>query len=558
MSINSPKELEALLQGNASIQPSRDTLVQGMAMKAGVERDVAKEYGNNLYGAGILTGFINENPEIVYNLPSSTAKLVSDIIEPILSPIETLKSFKDIGEGLLSKLGIVDSKDKEELVDAMGDYMSGRYGSTDAFMNSLRTDPAGVTSDIAGIVTGGASIAAKAPGKVGQIAKQVEEASSYIDPVNVVGRAGEKALDATGIVAKNALGVSTGVGPDNIQGVFDAAREGGDASATSAQFLRGGGNAFDIVEDFDDGVELFKKQAQSEYLHGKLGLGLDELKADYTQIYKFIEDDLKKQVFPHGKDGQTAWKTPNNDFTQNWKDLRRLVGQFRRNPVNQNVASMDELKKSIDIMVSQLPENVPANVATIYYKLRRKVRDEIERLAPEYGEVMKPYEEAQELLNEFRTEFRAGRDQSSNQVLRKLQQSLRNNVNTNFGEKLNLLKQIDDMDEATNIVASISGRAMSDFMPAGIARYAGPTAGATFGLTGNIPEMAAVLTGSSPRVVGEATRGAGQFRGLLDANKDIISRAGIMSRYTGSMLDPVQETEDEQRLRTLLDEIPSL
>ena len=225
---------------------------------------------------------------------------------------------------MLSKLGIGDSKDKEELVDAMGDYLSDRYGSTDAFMNSLRTDPAGVTSDIAGIVTGGASIAAKAPGKVGQIAKQVEEASSYIDPVNVVGRAGEKALDATGIVAKNALGVSTGVGPDNIQGVFDAAREGGDASATSAQFLRGGGNAFDIVEDFDDGVELFKKQAQSQYLHGKSGLGLNELQADYTQIYKFIEDMIwEKQVYPHGKDGKTAWKTANNDFTQNWINFKK-------------------------------------------------------------------------------------------------------------------------------------------------------------------------------------------------------------------------------------------
>jgi len=458
----------------------------------------------------------------------------------------------------LSKLGIVDSKDKEELVDAMGDYLSGRYGSTDAFMNSLRTDPAGVTSDIAGIVTGGASIAAKAPGKVGQIAKQVEEASSYVDPVNVVGRAGEKVLDATGMVAKNALGVSTGVGPDNIQGVFDAAREGGDASATSAQFLRGRGNAFDIVEDFDDGVELFKKQAQSQYLHGKSGLGLNELQADYAPIDDFVRKDLGKIVYPEGLKGETPFKTALGDFTNLYKSLKTQVNNYMMNPNNQSVASMDGLKKSMDIMISQLPENVPSTVSAIFYKARRKVRDEIERLAPEYGEVMKPYEEAQELLNEFRTEFRADREQSANQVLRKLQQSLRNNVNTNFGEKLNLLKQIDDMDEATNIVASISGRAMSDYMPAGIARYAGPTAGATFGLTGNIPEMAAVLTGSSPRVVGEVTRGAGQFRGLLDANKDIISRAGIMSRYTGSMLDPVQETENEQRLRTLLDEIPSL
>lgn len=557
MSINSPQDLEALIKGTARLEPSRDTLVQDMAMNIGVDRDVAKEYGNNLYGGGILTGFINENPEIVYNLPSSTAKLVSDIIEPILSPIETLKSFKDLGEGLLSKLGVVESKDKEELVDAMGDHFSNRYGSTDAFMNSLRTDPAGVVSDVAGVVTGGASIAAKAPGKVGQIAKKVEEAASYVDPVNVVGRAAGKGLDAAGMVGKTALGVMTGVGADNIQGVFDAARKGGDASETSAKFLRGGGNAFDLVEDFDDGVELFKKQAQSQYLHGKSGLGLNELPADYNKIKVFVEKDLKDQVFPFGKDGKTSWKTVDNDFTQQWKNLRREIGQYKRNPANQNVASMDELKKSIDVMVSQLPENVPSKVATIFYKARRKVRDEIERLAPEYGEVMKPYEEAQELLNEFRTEFRAGREQSSNQVLRKLQQSLRNNVNTNFGEKLNLLKQIDDMDDATNIVAGLSARSMSETVPAGLARYAGPTAGFSLGMTGNIPEMMAILTGSSPRAVGEGARATGQFRGLLDDYKGPVSIGGRVSRYAGSMLDPIQETEDDQQLRALLDQIPS-
>ena len=225
------------------------------------------------------------------------------------------------------------------------------------------------------------------------------------------------------------------------------------------------------------------------------------------------------------------------------------------NPNNQSVASMDGLKKSMDIMISQLPENVPSTVSAIFYKARRKVRDEIERLAPEYGEVMRPYEEAQELLNEFRTEFRAGDEQSSNQVLRKLQQSLRSNVNTNFGEKLNLLKQIDDLDEATSIVASLSGRAMSEAAPAGLSRYAGPASSFALGFATGDPVIGgASLAASSPRIVGEATRGAGIARGLLDRYEDPISVTARGSRFAGSLLDPVQEEEERLMQQSLIDQ----
>ena len=599
---------------NDVVNITRSTLLEDMSG----DKEAAQSMGRNLYGAGILTPFINENPEMLYNLPSSFQNLVTDVVQPFLSPIETLKSFKDLGEGLLSKMGVVDSPEKEKFADSVGDHFKNRYGSTDAFMNSLRSDPAGVGSDVAGVVTGGASIVAKVPGKVGDIAKDVAQGASAADPVNVAGRVLGQGADLAGAGLKVGLGLHTGVGDAPIQGVFDAARQRdvsqdlpsefqrfsrspnidrsvdpqleaeladipllpandrqatmqqaleafsapnrprsqtAQDSAASAAAMRKNTNPFDIVEDFDDGVELFKKQAQSQYLHGKSGLGLNELPADYNKIKVFVEKDLKDQVFPFGTDGETSWKTPQGDFTQQWKDLRRLVGQYKRNPANQNVSSMDEMKKSIDTMISQLPENAPANVTTIYYKLRRKVRDEIERLAPEYGEVMKPYEEAQELLNEFRTEFRAGREQSSNQVLRKLQQSLRSNVNTNFGEKLNLLKQVDDMDEATSIVASLSGRAMSEAAPAGLSRYAGPASSLALGVATGDPVIGgASLVASSPRVIGELTRGAGIARGLLDRYEDPISVTARGSRFAGSLLDPVQEEEERLMQQSLIDQ----
>jgi len=608
--------LAATAQGgntNDVVNITRSTLLEDMSG----DKEAAQIMGRNLYGAGILTGFLNDNPEILYNLPSSTAQLAEDVVQPVLSPVETFVSFKDFSHGLLSKLGVVDSKDKEALVDAVSDHYKNRYGSFDGFMNSLRTDPAGVVADVTGLVTGGLTVAARAPGKVGQLAKEAAETVSAADPVNVAGRVLGEGADLAGAGLKVGLGLHTGVGDAPIQGVFDAARQRdvsqdlpsefqrfsrspnidrsvdpqleaeladipllpannrqatmqqaleafsapnrrrsqtAQDSAASAAAMRKDTNPFDIVEDFDDGVELFKKQAQSQYLHGKSGLGLNDLQADYAPIDDFVRNDLGEIVYPEGLKGETPFKTELGDFTNLYKSLKTQVNNYMMNPNNQSVASMDGLKKSMDIMISQLPENVPSTVSAIFYKARRKVRDEIERLAPEYGEVMRPYEEAQELLNEFRTEFRAGNEQSSNQVLRKLQQSLRSNVNTNFGEKLNLLKQIDDLDEATSIVASLSGRAMSELTPAGLSRIAGPAAGFALGLSGQ-PVLAGLsLAASSPRIVGEVTRGAGIARGLLDRYEDPISVTARGSRFAGSLLDPIQEEEERLMQQSLIDQ----
>ena len=122
--------------------------------------------------------------EMVSNIPSSAVQLGKDIIAPILSPIETAKNLQSLGQGLVEKAmpstinGVDFGKTQgEEVVDAVGQFFAERYGSTSAIKNTLEQDPAGVVSDVIGIVTGGIGLVkgvAKGAGKA--IPKALPEA----------------------------------------------------------------------------------------------------------------------------------------------------------------------------------------------------------------------------------------------------------------------------------------------------------------------------------------------------------------------------------------------
>ena len=78
---------------------------------------------------------------------------------------------------------------------AVGDYYANRYGGGDEFLDSLRTDPTGVALDAGGLMTGGAGMAARAPGVAGRLARAVTRAA---DPVAAGGRAVGSAMAPRG------------------------------------------------------------------------------------------------------------------------------------------------------------------------------------------------------------------------------------------------------------------------------------------------------------------------------------------------------------------------
>src|SRR6185436_11965461 len=107
--------------------------------------------------------------ETVSNIPKSAAQFGSDLVQPILHPIDTAESFKNLGLGVLEKTGVMSGTEHEKYADAVGHFLADRYGGIENVKKTMREDPVGLAGDLSMFLTGGGSAAARAPGMVGRV-----------------------------------------------------------------------------------------------------------------------------------------------------------------------------------------------------------------------------------------------------------------------------------------------------------------------------------------------------------------------------------------------------
>lgn len=113
-----------------------------------------------------------------------------NIVGALTQPVETAKGLGNLAVGLVEKI-IPGVQDKEKYANALGDYFANKYGSKDAFLQTLQEHPASVLSDASMFLTGGASAAAKAASlsKIGAKAvpllEKVAQTGTAIDPLNL-------------------------------------------------------------------------------------------------------------------------------------------------------------------------------------------------------------------------------------------------------------------------------------------------------------------------------------------------------------------------------------
>jgi hypothetical protein len=121
------------------------------------------------------------------NVPESSLKFAQGVYEAATSPVETAKA---LGSAALSPV---------QTAKAIGGYAAERYGSPQAALETLRTDPVGVLADIS-TVAGGAGGMLKRPGL-----RALSEATS---PANALAGAIQAPFAATGYgyeFARNAM-----------------------------------------------------------------------------------------------------------------------------------------------------------------------------------------------------------------------------------------------------------------------------------------------------------------------------------------------------------------
>jgi hypothetical protein len=113
--------------------------------------------------------------EMASNVGPSALQFADDMTYPVRHPVKTYEGIKNLVQGVGDKAGFDWGKgDQSVYVDAVIGQLKERYGGVDQILQTLETDPVGLTSDVAGILMSGGSMTG---------IKTLNRLGSAIDPI---------------------------------------------------------------------------------------------------------------------------------------------------------------------------------------------------------------------------------------------------------------------------------------------------------------------------------------------------------------------------------------
>ena len=426
------------------------------------------------------------------NIPASGGQFLSDIGTAVMNPLDTLGTVGDLIEGAYHKFtpGI---QKKEALADAVGEFYSKRYGSTEGFKQAVAKDPVGILGDFATVLTGGGAAVAKAPGMAGKIGKLAAAAGRTIDPLSLAAK--PIAMTGRGIgrgVSDIVGGLGTHTGGESLRQAAKAGFTGGITSEAFQSGMRGTANMQDVLGQAKTALQKMRSDRGAAYRSGMADLTQDRAILDFSKVHDIVSETKEIGTF------KGLVKTPSTVKVVD--EMAFVVEEWgRQTPAEFHTPEgLDALKQRIgDIREGTDFGSAPRLAVDRVYN---KVKDLIKDQAPEYAKIMKDYEEASTLTREIERAFSLGEKAMADTAMRKLQSLTRSNVNTNYGNRLVLAQELEKAG-ATEFLPALSGQALSSLTPRGLG---GAVAGTT--AVGGIvdPAILALLPFQSPRLMGEA------------------------------------------------------
>lgn len=513
-----------------------------------------------------------------FNAPASAARFARDVVEPFISPIETGKAVINLGSSVLGKAGITDAD--PELANQVGEYFANRYGGVDNAMQTFATDPVGMASDVAGLLTGGGALAAKTASKVPAIAKaagKVETVGRAIDPFNIAAQGAK----LTGKTAALALGLSSGAGMRSIEEAAKAGYRGGAQGDAFVTQMRQPEKYQNVLDEAERAVEAVRQKRSQEYRAGMAGVSQDATVLDFAPIESAF-NQIKSTGQYAGRSGLSAAQNINEPAVSAVNKLNDIITEWKAlDPAEFHTPEgLDKLKQKIYNQSKGYAPNSPERL--VADRMYKAVRDVVANQAPDYMRTMGDYEQASDLLKEFERSLSLKETATADTTLRKLQSIMRNNANTNYGAREALGEQLVSAG-ATNLMPGLAGQMMSSGAPRSLSGQLYGT-GTLLNFLQNLPGAVvdpttlAFAAATSPRVVGETAYAAGKIAGTpkrlaqllsqygdkLGATNPSMQKAVDVARRTiaaGRQLDPVytqqlalqlsrlQEMDEERKKR---------
>lgn len=314
------------------------------------------------------------------------------------------------------------------------------------------------------------------------------------------------------------LGMSTGAGAEPISQAFQAGINGNTAFLDN---MRGKVPVTDVLDQAKQGLANMRAAKSAAYRSGMVPIQNDQTVLSFNGIDNALQDAQNTTMFKGQVKNEAAANAVQkmSDMVNTWKTLD--PAQFH------TPEGLDALKQQLGGVLESIPyQERTARMAA--GKVYSAVKSEIANQAPVYSDLMKNYSEASDQISEIERALSLGEKASADTGMRKLQSLMRNNVQTNYGNRLDLANQLQNNGNV-DLLPSIAGQALSSVTPRGLAGHLG-SGGAVIGaLALHEPMMLASLPFQSPRTVGELAYAMGRARGLAG---NATGRAGTALQNT--------------------------
>lgn len=339
--------------------------------------------------------------------------------------------------------------------------------------------------------------------------------------VKTAGMVGKGVKNAATGTVKNFLGASTGAGADAVAEAYKAGKSG---STAFLENMRGDVSFDDVVQQARSAVQNMRIAKNEAYRSGMIDIKNDKTVLNFSPIDKALDGIKSMGSFKGQKISDEAASTVQKIIgkVDEWKSLD--PAEFH------TPEGMDALKQAIGDILADTKPNSTSNVAA--KQVYNAIKSQIDMQAPTYSKVMKDYSKASDLIKEIEGALSLGQKAKADTAIRKLQSLMRNNAQTNYGNRQNLMRQLEDQGGA-ELMPAIAGQAMNSWMPRGVIgaiEKAGAIGSIPLGFSG---AAAAVAPFASPRVVGEAAYGIGRASGGVGNAASSVSQKLGAPRLSG-------------------------
>lgn len=462
--------------------------------------------------------------QTIGNIPGSAANFFGGLANAVLSPVQTVMGALDLGAGALRNLApsgvrsAVDAIDPNpqsaerasQTASAAGQMYKDRYGGLDNIRNTVIQDPVGVAADLSTVLGVGGAMA---PGRVGQA---LSTASRYTNPLSAI----PPVVRGFGKAGQQVLGLTTGVGAENIA---QAAKSGYTGNRAFIENLSGQRSMTEVLTEAKDALRNMREARSQAYRTDIAQTAADTTRLNFAPIDQALVNVVDSMK--HGK----RWKI-GSDQAGKIKEIENVVREWRLDPTSHTAIGLDALKQRLDAIYPDSPKH--SQVQRAVTSVRNAVKDTIVKQSPQYAKTMDDYERALTTEKEIERALSLGTKASEDAALRKLQSLSRNNVNTNYSNRLDMARTLEDA--GADILPAVSGQAMNSWVSRGLAGQGASLA--TLGGAAFNPSLLALLPFQSPRAVGaglygggRVVRGTGSGLGLLGITPSRALLGGLLA-----------------------------